>query len=92
MWTDATTYSRDGEKKQTAWALKLPSLRISITNAHIYNRGVFTMHCHQLGFDTYNLQIDGSKVEEAKEKAITLCKMRAMKLFSELDNVNNPQP
>ena len=87
MWTDATTYSRGSERVQTAWELKLPSIRIYITNGHLRNKGVFTMHCYELGFDTYDLHIDGANVEQAKEKAINLCKGRVNNYALQLNSL-----
>lgn len=88
-WNDATTYSRDAkDKKQTAWELKLPSLRIWIGNAHRFYPDEFVLHCFELRLDTHRLNLKGdTDIEIVKAKAIKICKMIANKYVSELNDI-----
>lgn len=88
-WNDATTYSRDQkDKKQTAWELRLPSLRIWVGNAHRNYPGEFVMHCFALGLDTHRLNLKANTdIEVVKEKAVKICRMVANKFTSELNNI-----
>ena len=88
-WKDATNYKRDKERVQTSWELKLGRLRIWIGNSHMYNPGVFTMHCFQLGFDTIDLKVPADKLESAKIKAIKICLERAKEHYMALENYFN---
>lgn len=89
QWTDATSYSRNKEKKQTAWQVNLGHVKIYITCAHLHSPGKFVMHCHQLGFDTHNLNIGESQVQAAKDLAIKMCYDRASMYLSQLQNILN---
>lgn len=87
-WKDATNYSRDQkERKQTAWELKLPSLRIWIGCGHRNYPGEFVMHCFELGVDTHRLNLKAdTDIEIVKEKALKICRMIANNLVTELNN------
>jgi hypothetical protein len=88
-WTDATTYSRDQvDKKQTAWELKLPSLRIWISNGHRDYPGEFILHCFALGLNTHRLNLKADcDIEKVKEKAVKICRMIANNFVSELNTI-----
>lgn len=85
-WTDATSYSRgDNERKQSAWELKLPSLRIWVGNKHKDYPGEFIMHCFELGIDTMRLNLKADcQIDLVKEKAWRICKTKAEKIIFEL--------
>lgn len=87
-WVDSTTYGRDRPKVQTCWALKCENFSITITNGHLYNPGNFVMHCYALGFNTVDIKIAGDKVEDAKIKAIRICKKKAQEILNELKSIN----
>jgi len=88
-WKDATTYSRDNkERKQTAWELTLPSLRIWVSKGHKNHPGEFVMHCFALGIESKRLNLkEDANIEDVKEKAIKICKMVANKVVSELNTI-----
>ena len=88
-WTDATSYSRDAKNKiQTAWELKLPNVKIYITNNHTYYKGEIVMHCFQLGIDTKYLNLPADKVEEAKEKALNIVKEKINAIVKDINSIN----
>jgi hypothetical protein len=54
-WTDATSYSRDKPRVQTAWQWEKGAIRIWIGRGHRYNPERWTMHCSDLGIDTKDI-------------------------------------
>ena len=87
IWEDATSYSRNKDRIQTAWQIETNHLRIYITNSHIHNRGAFTMHCYQLGIDTLDIGIPGDDVKKAQERAIEICRSKAEAFVYDLKNL-----
>jgi hypothetical protein len=77
-WTDCTTYSRgDTKKNPTVFSLSFPSgLRLVITNSHIYYKGGWVMHCHNVGIDTHPLNVKTQKEAETKALAIVRRKIK----------------
>lgn len=90
-WKDATTYSRDQkDRKQTAWSLELPSLRIWVGCAHRDYPKQFIMHCHQLGFDTHVMNLDSdTPIEEVQRVAIIKCRTRLNHYINQLNTYDN---
>lgn len=88
IWKDSTAYSRDAKvKRQTAWTLELPSYSITITRGHIYYPNEFVMHCHAVGIDAKPLGLDGSKIDEAKEKAVQFVRSRLNNYLVQLNSI-----
>ena len=71
-WTDSTSYSRGGERIQTAWTLKLmPGFDVYVTCGHIHYRPQFVMGCGALGIDTRPLD-KGITPEQAQSLALAV--------------------
>jgi len=89
-WNDATNYSRDKkERKQTAWELNLPSLKIWVGCEHRDYPGEFIMHCFALGINTKRLHLKAdTDIEIVKENALKICRMAANKFVSELNTID----
>lgn len=84
QWKDATSYSRDGPRIATAWALKpCADLRISVTCGHIYYPGKWVMHCEPW-FDTHPLGDDIVHASQAQEKALALVREKVAKIAAAL--------
>ena len=46
-----------------------------ILSKHIYNPNSWTMHCKEMGFDTYRLRMDlDTPIEQVQQKAFDLVK------------------
>lgn len=75
VWKDNTTYSSDAKEKiPTSFYTNIGDIRISITCAHIYRKGEWTMNCHALNYDVKPLNVNTA--EEAAKSAIVICKKK----------------
>jgi hypothetical protein len=46
------------------------------------------MHCYQLGIDTAPLNLSADKVEQAKEKAISVVKKKLNAIMEDINSIN----
>jgi len=84
-WTDATSYSQNSDRIQTAWQYKNKRFRVYITNAHRMNPGRWTMHCHEIGIDTHDMKIDPTATpEQAQQHAIKVVRNRLQQFLAEI--------
>ena len=86
-WIDTTNRSR-GDKNRIAdsWKYKTSQLEIMILSKHIYNPNSWTMHCKEMGFDTYRLRMDlDTPIEQVQQKAFNLVKNKLELLLASLN-------
>lgn len=69
LWKDITSYSQ-GEKERvpTTYEAVAGTLRIVITNGHIYHKGEWVAHIRPFGIDTKPLK--AKTLDDAKAEAI----------------------
>jgi hypothetical protein len=80
-WNDSTSYSRGerGKKQPNAFELDLKELRIFITAGHIYYKGTWIMHCHQLSLKEVECR-NCKTATEAAEYAVKFVKHKLSKM------------
>jgi hypothetical protein len=90
IWNDVTGYRKDGPRKQTGWSLRFGSFRISLTTAHIYNRGNWTLSCAPW-FNEFDMRLtaEGTTPQRAQEIALDLIRR---KLGEACDAINAASP
>ena len=78
IWKDVTSYKRgDSERNPTSWTASFGAVLITVTSAHIYNRGAWTMHARPW-FDTHDMEMPADEFTAEQAQSAALKKVSAV--------------